>query len=159
MLFALLLLFVGWLAHGLGKTVNRNLDKRFVLLSAASLLVTVAVFTMAGQGVPFDLRFSLSRGALEQAAESEAVVAPDCMDVDLEKAPIVKAGLFEVRCIERGEGVTDLYVLAGGDLPSVWSFRRTEPGRKPDPGGYRLDDQWTLNSHTSGAGALFPSGH
>ncbi|MEO3782857.1 hypothetical protein ABGB12_06000 [Actinocorallia sp. B10E7] len=158
-LFAFLLLFVGRLGHGLGKAVNRTLDRRFAIRSAASLLVAVAVYMVADQGVPFDLRVFLSKDALERAAGSEAAVAPDCMDVDLEKAPVVKAGLFEVRCVERGDGVTNLYVLADGDLPSVWSFSRIDPGGKPGLDGYWFDDHWTFSGRTSGAGSLLPSDH
>ncbi len=85
-------------------------------------------------------------------------VSPDCMAVDLDKvpnAPVVKAGFFEVRCIERGEGFMDLYVLAYGD-PNIWTFRWYESGGEFR--GFWLDDQWSLYTNYSGVGGFLYSG-
>ncbi|MEO3784928.1 hypothetical protein ABGB12_16430 [Actinocorallia sp. B10E7] len=65
------------------------------------------------------------------------------------------AGLFEVRCIDRSEGVTDLYVL---DRSDAWIFHRPDSG-VDSPGGHPLDDRWSVGASWSGAGGLIlPSG-
>ncbi|ROO86041.1 hypothetical protein EDD29_3602 [Actinocorallia herbida] len=159
---ALALIFILWLLHGLRRALMRTLDARFAILSAASLLVTAAIVTVADQGVLLDLRFFLSRGALERVAE-ESVVVPGCESVDLEKAPVTRAGLFEIRCAEHADGVTDLYLLSA-DGANIWLLTRTDPGsgRRDDRFGinarYSLTDRWTIGAIGSVVGPfILPS--